>query len=372
MAEKKIAFILKEPSEKDRRKTFSFLKRIPDPKLPGAYLPYEKVIDERINALNRALVNDPEQLIMLTKQAKELRASFYIEEERSRGIGVTVFNSDNLKLLPKFWKYHVSTKRPHRDPGTAYAEYRRAIESIGNLPLLTAPIEDLAREINRKHRGDAQRRLVLRLRSILRFYKREEDAKKLILDRADSPVVKALTKDEYQMMRTHLKPVDQIVCDCLVYSGMRVGELFATGPEHLLNSVLSVAAQIDSNTLVKTGTKNQKARKTFVFNEGIEALHRWWRIPYQERINIRNRVWSRVVHSACRKAFPGESMKDLDCHDLRHCFAVWLLKDGVSLDLIAKALGDSIAVADKHYVGFSLQSDAIGAIAARIEGGKVK
>ena len=137
---KKAAFIIKPPSAKEKRRSFQFTRRIPDTISPGKFR-YEKVKDSRIDALNAVYSKDPSDFNSCLKQAEALRDTFYKEEAARNREGIVVFHGDNANQLKKFWKAYLATRRPHIDPRTARDEYRRAIEALGNLPLLTARVE---------------------------------------------------------------------------------------------------------------------------------------------------------------------------------------------------------------------------------------
>ncbi len=355
------------------------MKRTPDAQSACGYR-YAKVKDERIDALNKAYAEAPDKLSEVTKQAEALRAALYAEAKHDRGEGEAVFHSDNLKLLDKFWKKYVLTKRPHIDANTAFCEYRRAVEALGQLPLLTAPIPEMQRQIGRNLRGNSQRRVILRLRTILRFFKREEDAKLLVLDHEDEPKVAYLSRADYLLMRSRVKKHEhRVVLDCLVYMGMRTGELFASKKEDLIGQTLLVRWQISRN-LEQRGTKNRKTRKTYVFDEGLTALTEWYALSEAAKTKLRNRQWSVVVKSACRRSFPigGKDNppenrdKWLCAHDLRHCFAIWLLEENISLHNVARCIGDSVSVCEKHYTGFILTDDAMDKMVSSIKGNSAR
>lgn len=348
---------------KGARRSFRFLKQTWTAE--GARR-YETVQDSRIDALNAAYGASPDTLNDCVRQAEALRATLKKELRQDSGRGDPVFLADNLKLLDRFWKAYLPTRRRHVDPSTAFYEYRRAVEALGELPLLTAPVQDIQREVNRKLRGRAQRRVVKRLRTILRHFRREQDARLLILDHEEDVPVKHLTREEYGEVRAKLPNWrDRVVADCLAYTGMRVGELFASRPEDLKGEVLLVREQM-SRKKEKKQTKNRKTRKTLVIGDGLASLKEWWAIEPAKRAEVRNRQWSDVVKTACRKAFPGQSERHLCAHDLRHCYSIWLLNAEVSLHTVARCIGDNLSVAEKHYVGFIASDEALATAARKV------
>lgn len=364
---KKVAFILKRPSEKDGRRTFQIQKRIPDSVSPGKFT-YEKIRDSRLASLNKEYLASPERFDSFVQQAKALIKDLYKQERVANREGVPVFHAANAKVLERFWTHYLRTRRRAVDPATARHEYRRAIEAVGNLPLTTTSVEDLLVEINRKLSGNKQRRVIMRLRTVLRFLGRaESDAKRLVLDVESEVLVRYLAPDEYNRVRALVPDEDvRLLFDCLYHSGMRVGELFAARPEHLRGNTLHVLQQVDRGGLRRT-TKNKKARKAFVFDEGVDALRAWFALDAGTKGDIRRTRLAEKFRSACRRVFPRDREKELTAHDLRHCYAIRLLRAGVSIDLIAKSIGDSVVVANKHYLGFSLHDDAVEAIATRVK-----
>lgn len=350
-----------QPNKTAGRRSFSYLRRTVNP-ATGKYI-YSQVNDPRIDALNASFKADASQLNLLVRQGKALREALYREDERNAGRGDDTYLSDNLQFLDKFWAEHTKRKRLHIDPRSTFAEYRRAVEALGQLPLMTAHAEDMNHQIRRDLRGDKQRRVVIRLRTILRHFGREAEAKRLVLDHPDEIKVAHVSPLDYRTIREQLPNwEDKVICDCLVYTGMRTGELFASKPDDLKGHVLLVQQQLDRRGVLRK-TKNRKSRKAFVFPEGVSALAEFYALSAERRNSLRKREWSSVLRAACRRAFPGAVDKSLCAHDLRHCYVIWLLAKGVSLTNAAKFIGDNVAVADRHYAGFSASDDAVNTAA---------
>lgn len=360
--QKKTAFILMLP--RGDRKSFAIQRRIP---IPGEIRKYrhETVRDPRIDTLNKQLASGV-GIGQLIKAAQKLRDDLYKEDEERIGVAIRVHHSENTEILERYLKFHF-TKHPRNiDPQTARLEYKRAVESVGNLPLTTTDIYQLQTAINSKFQGNPQRRIVSRLKSVLKFLGRVSDSELLSLDKEDLPDVRFLERDEYLKVRDNLPDEkSKIFFDCLVYTGMRTGEVFGVTRRDIRGNLLTVAKQKDREMELRN-TKNGKPRKAYIFKEGILALERWLAIPEEERDAVRLKMWADVIKIACKKTFPKDPSKHLVAHDLRHCYVIWLLGAGVSLHIIAKSIGDSVAVADKHYAGFLISDESVELIASKV------
>ena len=91
-----------------------------------------------------------------------------------------------------------------------------------------------------------------------------------------------------------------------------------------------------------------------VIPDGKKFVSRWLKLPLRTRLELRNIHHGDVLTEACVKLWPGDPTKHLSARDLRHCYAIHLLNKGVSLSLVAQALGDSVVVAQTYYAGFTL------------------
>lgn len=98
--------------------------------------------------------------------------------------------------------------------------------------------------------------------------------------------------------------------------------------------------------------KWHKTRTVAVFKEAAELFPDWIdkkdELPHEVRLRA-----SRIFKEACKRAFPKNENLWLCFHDLRHSFAIRCLEQGLSIQLIAKQLGNSVAVCERYYVGFT-------------------
>lgn len=143
----RVEFVLKKPSEKDGRKSFSILQKTIK---PNGTARYERVDPDGLEAINASFKAGHQDLEASTIQVKEIIARLYKAEGRfEKGV---VHHSENLAILDRYWK-HEYGDRDLVDEDTAYNELRRAVESVGNLSLNSASKEELQAEVNSRFWG---------------------------------------------------------------------------------------------------------------------------------------------------------------------------------------------------------------------------
>ncbi len=153
-------------------------------------------------------------------------------------------------------------------------------------------------------------------------------------------------------------PFARIMFQALFATGCRQGELFAVARGHFRFPVLNVTQQLDRK-LKTRGTKNKKKRICVVLAEGRASLDKWIALADDDKRKLRRRRFHDSLKAACRRAFPDDPRKHLVVHDLRHSYAIHLLERGANIDAVARAIGDSVAVALEHYAGFAHTDAAI-------------
>jgi len=71
---------------------------------------------------------------------------------------------------------------------------------------------------------------------------------------------------------------------------------------------------------------------------------------------------SKVMRAACKAA----NVPEITFHDLRHCYAIHLLRLGRELTDVALALGDGMEVTQRYYTGFAMANSAAKRMASGI------
>lgn len=270
-----------------------------------------------------------------------------------------VHNQDNYKILDQYWESEYSL-RDLVDPDTAYYALRRSIESIGDLPIVSATREELQRKVN-QFKGNKQRRLVAGLNQLLKFIGRPE---RLLKARPEHYKVNYLTEAEFNKVLRHIEdPLDKLLHQACFYSGMRIGEAFAASK--LTGDVMFVESQIDRQGLERE-TKNRKVRRVYIADQGIPFVKEWLKRRHGY-VNDRTQI-SKVTAKACRLAFPDNEDKHCTFHDLRHSYAIMLLGKGIPISFIAQSLGNSVTVCERHYSGHKLTEESIDLIRKLMKG----
>jgi integrase len=319
---------------------------------------FETVAHPDLITINRNLKQKILTPDLAEKAVRELINKLY-EADGARWTKV-VHSSDNDRLLDKYWE-HEYEGRDIVDKDTALYELRRAVAAVGGLSLQSSTKLELQKHIDSNYNGRKQRRIVTKLNQLLKWLGRDI---RLYKKRPESEEIKYLKEDDFKKILTHI-PGEALKClhEVCYYGGFRIGESFALEENHFHEgrNNIKVLRQIDK-TGVRRETKNRKVRNAFVFPQGVSALKRWFELRKEIDLKSRARI-SKVTRTACQKAFPHEPSKHINFHALRHCYAINLINKGVSISLVAQSIGDSIRVAEQHYVGFTLQEESLDMIA---------
>tara|TARA_R110002020_G_scaffold145681_1_gene319912 strand:- start:385 stop:1497 length:1113 start_codon:yes stop_codon:yes gene_type:complete len=215
---------------------------------------------------------------------------------------------------------------------------------------------------------------VRELNALLKYMGRKD---KLLPFRFDPSEINYLTEEQFDKLVEHIKePEYKILVGVCFWTGMRFGEALPITEKDLLGStVLKITKQWTRENKKEEKSrkkkleptkpdlpKNYRKRRIFLDHESKYWLNKWIAIPVQQRKNMQHLNGHldkmKTAANQIRKTdpdFPPESHIDLYC--LRHSRAVYLASRGVSIDMIAKILGNSIATCQKHYSGFILTTE---------------
>jgi integrase len=318
---------------------------------------------ERIRALNAAMLSRALEVADADHQAMELVRELNATERKKR-MGSYVASEANLRLLKRYWE-EAYGRRKIIDKDSAHYRLRRAIEALGPTPLLGA-VDVVQARIDQASKGSVrrQRALAATVNQLRRHFGVSE---RVNLEGRTLPEFRFLTRDEF--IRVNGAVADehlQLLFSALFHTGVRLGEAYALKREHYRAPALSVMGQVDKQG-ARRATKNKRVRKTLVIAEGADDLALWLGLPQSEREAAASRkalpkIWKR----ACKEAFPRNNEKWTNVHDLRHSYAVHMLERGVSMSLIAKLLGNSLAVCEAYYLNFAHSDDTLTAVAASL------
>lgn len=317
--------------------------------------------DERLIAINRshqAGIQTYDQCVVLVK---EIIKDLYKKDNRCRK-RVNIHNSENYKVMDDFWE-QVYSYRPLINEYTAKNEIKNAIEVLGQLSIYSASREEIQSCIDKKYKGNSQRRIVGRLSQLLKFIGREKEVR---LRRQPKDIIKVsfLNEADFQKVLAAVPTqIERALLQLCYFAGLRIGEAYGLEPHHLLpDGTIRVTGQLDRNG-VRRQTKTKRPRLAFIFPQGIDAFKYWTQASEEEKATIDRLEASReLMKKYCGVAFPKDPSKHLTFHSLRHCYAINLLNKGVSMSLVAQSLGNTLSVCQQHYVGFELTNDSIQAI----------
>lgn len=355
----RINFILKKPD--GSRRTFQVIKK----RVKKDYKPeYETVRNERIDAINAALLNGLQNFETCEIQLREVMA--HLQEIERQKVPRVVHNEENQRALQAYWDKEYAD-RDLIDPKAAYNRLARAVEAIGELSVYSASLKELQKAINGRYRDNRQRDAAAALNQILAFIGRGIELK-----RRDAIIgdVHYLTKEELLEAQKHVESeLDRLVQSAAFHTGLRMGELFAMTPESVRGAQFFSQYQLDRQLdLRATKRKLAQRRPVYVLPGGQESVTAWANLPKKTKAEMRNRKHAEVLKRACQKAFPAREDKHVVFHDLRHSYAIYLVSRGVNLTQVAQCLNNSVAVCERHYSGFLLKDETIESIKRIIEG----
>jgi integrase len=332
-----VQFSLKTP--KHGRATFSVIKRVVDRETLRSKNEVLKL--PQIEAINRDYQSKRLPYEVCLQLAKEVVQNQY--KELGRLGGRTEHMSENRELLEKYWEARGKNK-DISSPKASKNRLKRAVDRAGDLSLRSARIEDIQKQINSKVRGNRQRDTVAVIHQIFQFIGRTD---RLQRDRPEVRYVRSLKEGEVQALYPHLTEEQRLVFQVAFATGCRLGEIFALDFDEYRQGQLGVKMQMDETGVLRE-TKTRQIRTTVVLPGYEDVVLQWLKTPIEERRKIRNLPWSKICRKACVAA---KLRKICVFHDLRHSFAVHIRDHGGSKDDIADALGNSVAMVEKHYVG---------------------
>jgi integrase len=351
--------ILKRPAKQrgaGRSPKWSLLRK---PK--GA--PAKQLSLPELENINRAYLAGELDYVRAEAQVAALKAALVKQE---KGIPHTpVFSADNLTILDQYWKKW-RAGRELMDERTAYNELRRAVEAIGTLNLRAASADELQGAI--KARGDKQARIVKNVERLLRYLGRDEIT--LRRHKPEKRHVRYLTLPDFQQLIESMPDSwFKLLCGAAFACGGRAGELFDLQPEdwHEEAGRIFIDSQRRPEGEIRH-TKNRRERWAAVIPEMEPLLREWIALATREQLwtPTTSTKLSGMLREACAKKWPLEQRKHLTFHDIRHCYAIHVLKHDPSLSRVADFLGDDEATAKKHYLGFIRDADEIALTRSRL------
>jgi integrase len=116
--------------------------------------------------------------------------------------------------------------------------------------------------------------------------------------------------------------------------------------------------QLEEHTARRTEAETGKARRAIFFEDASEALHRW--SEFSGKAWIERSSLARNLKNASKKAFPNQPEKWICVHDLRHSYAIRLIRDyEFNLTQTAMFMGNSVVFREEHYANFVMSDENI-------------
>jgi integrase len=293
----------------------------------------------------------------------------------------------NQATFESFWKKRYGDRSVKLvDEDSTIAKYDRALASIGDLNLITAPLKELQVAVDRYHTDhpNRHREACLYLNAILTVEREEfkkDENKRLIPMPEEAPRVKYLTPEELERV---LAFVDlgseketyafQVMSRVAFGTGARIGELFAlTDFSYRGGRSIHIRNQIRRSGVeasLKSKRSNDPGRPAYVLQDFRKWIKVW--LEVRNDLDPKHRTSAaNIIKAAARKAFGGRRPdKEIKFHDLRHSYAIELCRLEVSIQHIAQNLGNSEAVCSKHYIGFTMTTEVADLIEAKEEAAK--
>ena len=301
-------------------------------------------------------------------------------KERDKNKPVAVFCSYNEKILNSFMvdnypQYYKKRIKPHSF--TARQSYlRTALSFIPDTPLDT-DIEELQDAVDNASKTTyysngrqkieslsidrhQHKSVVKNLNALLGYMGRKQ---KLVPFATEHKAINYITEKHFKQL------IDQVTDETYralygvcFWTGMRFAEtLLLTDNDTLNGEILNIDKQW-TREQEEHLPKNRKKRRIFLDQEAKYWLKKWCNIPVEERKELQGKRGHldtmKSAATAIRRRDPNfPNPEILNLYTLRHSRAVYLAGANLSLDMVAKILGNSRSVCERHYAGFILTTE---------------
>lgn len=317
-------------------------------------------IVEALDGVNAALHNET-----LSFEEARINVQMLIEQlYRMDGVKFRPpdLNSDNEKLANEYFEAVIKKRKNKQASKLSARQYiDRAVRAIGNVSLRTDSIEAIQGALDEAYpNGDGrQRQLAMYLNCLLKFAGRQNV--KIEKNRQKPVSIKYLTVSQFDKVLEALDNLDarefkpevfKVFAAMAFHTGLRAGELMGLERQDLIRNkqAIRVLRQIDQSENVDE-PKWHKTRTVAVYPAAVQLYDEWIHCKAEISHEVRLRA-ARIIKDACKKAFPKNKSLWVCFHDLRHSFAIRCLEDGLSIEMIARQLGNSVSVCERYYVGF--------------------
>lgn len=194
-------------------------------------------------------------------QALELVQDYLHKLKKSKN-GQTEISDENRRIFKNFWqeKYEYRREIKESSRATAHAQFKKALEIIGDLNLHIVEQKEIYKRFKRaKIKPKMKKEYGMRLNQLFKFLKRDIHLK---FQREEINQISYLTEAEFQKLHNHLPNDFKLPAKILFYTGLRIGELLGLEHEHYDEnlSTLSIVQQFTRSGNYEL-PKNRKKRK---------------------------------------------------------------------------------------------------------------
>lgn len=264
------------------------------------------------------------------------------------------FNKSNQALVERLYNEGSGKKRKENSLKANKLDYNRLLHILGNDSVVTIEKEEFQRRIHSLALSPyTQNRLIIFANKMLKGAGRNEKIEKISDVRFETHYI---TEDELEILLPQLSEIDQKITRIFFYSGLRLGELF--GIQHpknywdSKNAILYLKMQLKDIDDKKIGFKYEPLKRssdrTIKIYPSIKEDFEYFRKLDFDFLKTYKNKFSKHLLKISRKVF-SNPIKHISAHDLRHSFAMNLQAKGVEISAIAKILGNSVEVCQRHY-----------------------
>jgi len=270
------------------------------------------------------------------------------------------FEDSNIQAIKKLKSQPSKKIRKKESIQANDLDYSRILKLLGKDSIVTIDISEFqSRIISSKLSPYTQNRVIIFANKLLKFVGREERLEKVDADFETLYI----NEDDLKKLLPNLSKLDQQITRIFFYSGLRLGELFGIkDPQNKYNVTsgeLKISRQLKEDLYYDSLKRNSK-RTIKIVKEIKTDFENFKNISEDFLMSYRNK-YSKHLLKATRKTFKDES-KHISAHDLRHSFAMYCLEKGINISQIAKLLGNSVSVCEKHYTSGASTSNFLNEI----------
>lgn len=310
----------------------------------------KSVKDERLDQINRDLrLGMPRDLL----EARVKQLLRFLTPQKDSPLIVAA----NLKLVADCQLAKLRRKPMLIDPYTSERALTRVAEFFGTLAIGEASEEDLVKKLYELKDLGRRYQLVKGLNEILRFLGRKP------LYNAQPPRPEEIVFISIAHFKANAPKIEdrgvQAYLGALFATGCRLGEL----PVAILSETEArVLSQMDRGG-VKRATKNKKGRTAPVLPELASYVTAFKALGEAWALQLRLKGHRKLLDAA-------RDHLGVRPHDLRHSYAVAWGQGGASTAEIARYIGDTVEVCERHYRNYCATPEEIALALAKYKRNK--